>query len=218
MISPKIFEPYRGGSTRTEEGADCFGLVKMFGSRVLRLAKYITQSDSDAEDVLVETFLKVCPDGSEPRGSEAMRVRLVAIAATEALAKVRHPGHAQGEDDPCEDVIIREISTWGDNYLDRHSPDQTADILEQAMWSLDPMCRAVFVLRDIEEIPVEQTAGALSRSVAAVEVCHLRARLQLREQLTQRFRPPLAALEDSLLGEYCVDDDIAASYVRPRSR
>ena len=33
---------------------DYVDLVKMFGTRILRLAKYITESDADAEDVLVE--------------------------------------------------------------------------------------------------------------------------------------------------------------------
>ena len=99
-------------------------------------------------------------------------------------------------------MVIREIFAWGDDYQDRHSPEQTTDILEQAMWSLDPMCRAVFVLRDIEEIPVEQTARVLNRSVAAVEVCHLRARLQLREQLAPTFRQSLRALDDVLPSDY----------------
>ncbi len=106
----------------------------------------------------------------------------------EALAKLWNRRATAREDDPCEDVVIRELFVWGNNYRDRHSPEQTVDILEQAMWALDPMCRAVFVLRDIEEIPVEQTALALNRSVAAVEASHLRARLQLRERLTKYFK------------------------------
>jgi DNA-directed RNA polymerase specialized sigma24 family protein len=66
---------------------DCFDLVKMFGSRILRLAKYITESDAEAEDVVVETFLKACEDGSGSRADEGMRGRLVTIAVREALVK-----------------------------------------------------------------------------------------------------------------------------------
>ena len=72
------------------------------------------------------------------------------------------------------------------------------------MWSLDPICRAAFVLRDIEEIPVEQTALVLNRSVRGVDACLFRARLQLREQLARRFQPVPASLEDTLLGDYAV--------------
>lgn len=201
MIAPKILEPFRVDNQGAGSGQDCFDLVKKFGSRIHRLARYVTRNQSDAEEVLTETFLQACPDGNASRAGEAARVRLVLIAMKKALEKLRHRGHAAGEN-PDEEMVIREIFAWGDDFQDRHSPEQTTDILEQAMWSLDPMCRAVFVLRDIEEIPVEQTARALNRSVAAVEVCHLRARLQLREQLAQRFRPTLPALEETLLINY----------------
>ena len=113
------------------------------------------------------------------------------------MAKLSYRGDAEAEDN-LEDVVIREVFVWGDN---RHSPEQTTEILEQAMWSLDPICRAVFVLRDIEEIPIEQTALALNRSVRALETYLLRARLQLREKLARSFRP---ALPETLLGDYPV--------------
>jgi RNA polymerase sigma-70 factor (ECF subfamily) len=145
----------------------------MFGSRILRLAKYITWSDADAEDVLVETFLKACADGSGSRADEGMRVRLATIAVREALAKRSYRGHAEAEDTLREEVVIREIFVWGDNH---HSPEQTGEILEQAMRSLDPICRAVFVLRDIEGISVEQTALALNRTVPALEAATTQSR------------------------------------------
>jgi hypothetical protein len=49
MIAPKILETNRTAGRSEGEGADCFDLVKMFGSRILRLAEYITESDADAE-------------------------------------------------------------------------------------------------------------------------------------------------------------------------
>ena len=204
MIAPKNFEPDQTGGSSAGERVECVDLVKMFGRRILRLAKYITGNDADAEDVLVETFLTACADGSGSKANDGIRVKLATIAVREALAKLCHRVHSEGEDGLSQDVVIREIFVWGDNYGDRYSREQTDDILEQAMWSLDPMCRAVFVLRDIEEIPIEQTALALNRSVAAVEACLLRARLQLREQLARRFRPALARIEDPLWGDYPV--------------
>ena len=204
MIAPEILGPFRSEDAGRGSGEDCVDLVKRFGSRIHRLARYITRSDADAEAVLTETFLQVCPDGNGSRTGEGIRVRLVLIAVKRALEKLGHRGHAGDGENPGEEMVIREIFAWGDDYQDRHSAEQTTDILEQAMWSLDPMCRAVFVLRDVEEIPVEQTARVLDRSVAAVEVCHMRARLQLREQLAQRFRPPLPTLEDTLLSGYRV--------------
>ena len=204
MIAPKNWEPDGTASPSAGKGADCLDLVKLFGSRILRLAKYITESDADAEDVLVETFLIACADGSGSRADEGVRARLATIAVREALAKRCHRGHAEGEDQLCEDVVIREIFVWGDNYRHYHSPEQTAEMLEQAMWSLDPICRAVFVLRDIEEIPVEEAALVLNRSVAALRACLLKARLQLRERLARTFRQALPSIGEASLGDHPV--------------
>ena len=96
MIAPKILESNRTGGRSAVEGADCFALVTMFSSRILRLAKYITESDADAEEVLVETFLKACLGGTGSRADEGMRVRLGTIAVREALAKLSYRGARGG--------------------------------------------------------------------------------------------------------------------------
>jgi DNA-directed RNA polymerase specialized sigma24 family protein len=113
---------------------------------------------------------------------------------TIAVKKAFLRPHRWGEGGPrldevvesCEDVVIRELSVWG-NSNQQHDPREPASILEHGMRSLDPMCRAVFVLHDIEEISVELVAEILSRSVPAVKVCLLRARLQLRDVLTSEL-------------------------------
>ena len=51
-----------------------------------------------------------------------------------------------------------------------------------------PIFRAVFVLRDIDELSTEETADALSISIPAVKSRLLRARLQLRDKLTRFFK------------------------------
>jgi GNAT superfamily N-acetyltransferase len=53
---------------------------------------------------------------------------------------------------------------------------------------LDSMCRTVFVLRDMEQMSVEQVATILDGSLAAVGLCLLKARLQLREMLAHQMK------------------------------
>lgn len=188
VISPTSFEA--ACVRRAKAGDNCafFELVKVFARRIFSIAKHITQNDNDAEDVLIQTFLEVYSDLDECREDQKFWVWLVTIAVREAFSKLRHRGEGRPLPDPVdEDVVIRESSVWGDRYQQRYSLEQTTGILEHAMRSLDPMCRAVFVLRDIEEISVEHVARVLNRSVAAVEVCLLRARLQLREMLTREL-------------------------------
>ena len=129
-----------------------------------------------------------------------MWLRLVTIAVREAFSKLYSRSEDSRHLDPVvdsdEEVVVRELSVWGDDYLERYSRKRTTSVLEHGIGSLDPMCRTVFLLRDIEEIPVGDIAKIVNRSVAAVEVCLLRARLQLREMLTRQMRQ-LRAVEQA---------------------
>lgn len=167
-------------------------LVDAFGSRVFSIAKHITQNDDHAEDVLIETFLEVCSDLDECWEEEKLWLRLVTISVREVFSKLHKRGGGRpllGQvADSCEDLVVREFSVWGDDYQQRFSRERTMCALENGLRSLDPMARTIFVLREIEQISVEHIAGIVNHSVAAVEVCLLRARLQLRELLSRQMR------------------------------
>jgi RNA polymerase sigma-70 factor (ECF subfamily) len=90
----------------------------------------------------------------------------------------------QGE---AED-LVREIAVWEETPESNYSQEEMRRILDEAVESLDPIYRTVFVLRDVEELSTEETAAALDLSIPAVKSRLLRARLQLREKLTQFFR------------------------------
>ena len=63
-------------------------------------------------------------------------------------------------------------------------------LLEEALAKVDEKHRLVFLLRDVEGLSVKETAEALGLSEANTKVRLLRARLQLREQLTQTLGDP----------------------------
>lgn len=192
MISGSAFEAGWCGPRRAVGDRTSVRLVKAFGDRIYSIAKRITQSDEDAADVLIESFVEVCSDLDDCQDDGRVWLRLVTVAVREAFAKLRN--RLEGRPlfyratDACEELVVRELSYWGDHSPQRHPGQQTARQLEHGLSCLDPMCRTVFMLRDIEDIPVKQIANILNRSVAAVEVCLLRARLQLRETLTRQMR------------------------------
>jgi RNA polymerase sigma-70 factor (ECF subfamily) len=90
--------------------------------------------------------------------------------------------------DTGEDMVTREIAVWEDDPEKKYSREELAEILKEAVQSLKPSFRTVFVLRDIEELSTEETAETLGISIPAVKSRLLRARLQLREKLTRHFR------------------------------
>ncbi|MGH9663799.1 MAG: RNA polymerase sigma factor [Bryobacteraceae bacterium] len=180
---------------RAQAGDDAAftALVNAYDRKIFRLAKHITQSDEDAEDVLQETFLKAYEHLSGFQGNSKFYTWIVRIAVNESLMKLRKrkSDRTVPLDEPIdtgEEEVTREIAVWADNPEEHYSREEMGDILSQAVDNLKPSFRTVFVLRDIEEMSTEETADALGISVPAVKSRLLRARLQLRERLTRQFK------------------------------
>jgi RNA polymerase sigma-70 factor, ECF subfamily len=168
-------------------------LITHYERRVFRMAKQITQNDDDAEDVLQETFLKAYSHLDDFQGNSKFYTWLVRIAVNEALMKLRkrRSDRTVPLDEPIdtgEDEVVREVAVWDENPEQRYSREELGSILDEAIESLKPAYRTVFVLRDIEELSIEETAEALNLSISAVKSRLLRARLQLREKLTRLFK------------------------------
>lgn len=168
-------------------------LIKRYERKIYRLAKHITQNDEDAEDVLQETFLKAYEHLKDFQGQSKFYTWIVRIGVNESLMKLRkrRSDRTVPLDEPVdtgEDTVAREIAVWDENPEQRYSREEMGKILDEAVDTLRPAFRTVFVLRDIEELSTEETAEALNISVPAVKSRLLRARLQLREKLTRFFK------------------------------
>ncbi len=168
-------------------------LVARYDRKIFRLAKHITQSDEDAEDVLQEAFLKAFEHLGEFQGNSKFYTWIVRIAVNESLMKLRKRKSDRTVSldesiDTGEETVVREIAVWEENPEQRYSREELRDILDKAVDSLRPAFRTVFVLRDIEDLSTEETAAVLNLSIPAVKSRLLRARLQLREKLTRFFK------------------------------
>ena len=168
-------------------------LVNRYERKVYRLAKNITRNDEDAEDVLQDAFLKAYTHLDNFKGDSKFYTWIVRIAVNEALMRLRKrkTDRSVPLDEPVElgeETVQREIAVWEDNPEQQYSQEEWRRILDEAVESLKPDFRTVFVLRDIEELSTEETAETLGISVPAVKSRLLRARLALRERLTRQFK------------------------------
>ena len=168
-------------------------LVSRYERKVFRLTQHITGNREDAEDALQEAFLKAFSHLSQFQGDSRFYTWLVRIAVNESLMKLRKRKSTQAlsldQDIETEEVPIpREIAAWDPNPEQRYAQQEIREILDRAISTLPPIFRTVFVLRDLDHLSTEETAEALNLSVPAVKSRLLRARLQLREKLTQYFQ------------------------------
>jgi RNA polymerase sigma-70 factor (ECF subfamily) len=173
-------------------------LVSRHERKILRLTQHITGNREDAEDALQDSFLKAFSRIGQFQGDSQFYTWLVRIAVNESLMRLRkrraHPTVSLDEPIQTEDDFLpREHADWDDDPERHYAQQELREILDSAVQSLPPIFRAVFVLRDLEEMSTEETAQMLDLSVPAVKSRLLRARLQLREKLSKHFRRGIAA-------------------------
>jgi RNA polymerase sigma-70 factor (ECF subfamily) len=174
-------------------------LTNRHEQRVYSLALRMLRHEQDAEDVTQQTFLSALENLSGFRGEASFATWLLRIATHAALKVIR-------KQKGLDTVSLEEMTEPADGYdaiphpeyiADwRQSPEQlvhqneTRRLLDDALASLDEKHRLVFLLRDVEGLSVKETAAALGLSEANTKVRLLRARLQLREQLTRTLGDP----------------------------
>jgi RNA polymerase sigma-70 factor, ECF subfamily len=180
-------------AARTGDAKAFSELMRRYEGKIFRLAQHITQNREDAEDVLQETFLKAYEHLDQFKGDSKFYTWVVRIAVNQSLMKLRKRKTDRSVSldegiDTGEDTVVREIAAWDENPEQKYSREELGEILDNAVQSLAPPYRTVFVLRDIDELSTEETAEALDLSIPAVKSRLLRARLQLREKLTRFFK------------------------------
>lgn len=168
-------------------------LVERFQPRVYALARRIVPQVGDAEDVVQQTFLSMIEHLDSYREEASVAAWVLRIASNHALKLLRRQRtrHEVGLDAP--DGNDHYASLPHPDYIAqwRDTPDELAQrhevqvLLAQALTELDEKYRLIFVLRDLEGLSIRDTAHITGLTETTVKVRLLRARLQLRERLTQ---------------------------------
>jgi RNA polymerase sigma-70 factor (ECF subfamily) len=167
-------------------------LVKRYDRKLLRIAQSVTHNREDSQDAVQEAFLKAYQHLADFREASQFSTWLIRITLNQSLMKLRKRKVSKevslDEDSGSEgDLIPREIADWDPNPEQLYWGSELRDILTKTLEELVPVSRAVFVLRDIEGLSIEQTAAALNLSQSAVKSRLWRARLHLRNSLTKYF-------------------------------
>ena len=85
--------------------------------------------------------------------------------------------------DTGEEMVNREIAVWEDNPEQRYSRDEMQQILDDAVQSLKPDFRTVFILRDIEGLAYEEISEILGVNMGTVKSRLMRGRANLKARL-----------------------------------
>jgi RNA polymerase sigma-70 factor (ECF subfamily) len=183
---------------RAGDGAALEPLMERFASRVYRVAHGITGSAPDAEEVVQDVFLTLFRKAAGFEGRAALGTWLYRIAVNTALNKRR--GKRAQVEEPLEDHLPT-FEADGHRHGDRSflladwssMPDEALlsaegrAVVRVAVERLPVHYRTVLLLRDVEELSSEEVAEIVGDTVASVKSRLHRARMALRELLTQTY-------------------------------
>lgn len=165
-------------------------LVRRYNRVLYRTARAILRDDTEAEDVVQETYIRALRGLEGFRGESSLGTWLTRIVANEALMRRRRlaryaqvvPIDADAQERLEETVADEDAGPEGEAMR-----SEMRRALESGIDALPDLYRAVFVLRAVEELTVEETAAALDLPEATVRTRFFRARGLLRGALEKQL-------------------------------
>jgi RNA polymerase sigma-70 factor (ECF subfamily) len=165
-------------------------LMRRYNSRLFRIARAILKDDAEAEDAVQDAYLEAFRHIGEFRGQSQVATWLTRIAINQALMRLRRqkrervvvpfPGDGASSS-PQPEMIDRKAESPAAAALRA----EIRNVVESRIDELPPAFRAVFVMRDVEEMTVQETADCLGIPPATVRTRLFRARALLREALAR---------------------------------
>ena len=168
-------------------------LIRPYERSVYVMALSYVRNEADAEDIAQEAFLKAFHNLASFRAEAKFSTWLVSIALNEARSRLRREGSVRMEsiDQTPEEgghVSPAMLRDWREVPSEALERKEVRQMLKRAVTGLPDIYREVFLLRDVEELNIAETATTLGISIASVKVRLHRARLMLQKQLTPQLK------------------------------
>jgi RNA polymerase sigma-70 factor (ECF subfamily) len=214
---------------RRQEPGSIEALIAQYADRVYRLAMHITGSRPDAEEVVQDAFWRVVQKietfrGDAAFGSWLYRITTNCAYSTLRVRRARHQETWMHEGSVMVDAHVPEFQDWSARIADPALQFELRNVLTAALDSLPEAYRAIVVLRDVEELSLQDVSQITGLSVGAVKTRTHRARLVLRERLGEylsdrplSLSPPTRRRDDGRAGRRGLSSGSRISAVRSRS-
>ena len=168
-------------------------LIRPHERSVYVMALSLLHNEADAEDAAQEAFLKAFRNLANFRGDSKFSTWLISITLNEARSRLRSKKIARLEslDTPPEGeghVTPALLRDWREIPSEALERKEVRSLLQEAITNLPTIYREVFLLRDVEELSVSESAEALGITIASVKVRLHRARIMLQKKLVPQLK------------------------------
>jgi len=163
-------------------------IMRRYNQRLYRVARAILRNDGEAEDVMQDAYVRAYEHLDQFAGRAKFSTWLTRIAVHEALARQHRRNRYQDLESMSEqegDPMDR-FASLALNPEQQASNSEIRRLLEEAVEKLPDAYRAIFILRDVEDMSTTDAADALEITEENVKVRLHRARALLRKSLYAR--------------------------------
>ena len=170
-------------------------LLDRYEDRIFRLAYRFVRNETEAKEILQDTFLTIWRKLDTFKGDSQFSSWLYRVAANAALMRLRaqrrHP-EVSTEDLPIGYLdnygqIPPQTENWAKRPDDELQSEELRRHIQSAVDALPEIYRTVFLIRDVEGLSTEETAEVLQISVPTVKTRLHRARIALRDSISTYF-------------------------------
>ena len=177
-------------------------VVELYADRLYNLALKLTNDSFEAEDVVQEALLSAYKHISRFEGRSSLGTWLYRITYNSAMMRHRKKRpETVSIDEPVTlddgEQVPRQFFDWCCLPESDLLTAESLEYMNEAIQMLPEVLKTVFVLRDIEGLSTIDAADILDISVPAVKSRLHRARLFLREQLSEYFRDRVEVSKDN---------------------
>jgi RNA polymerase sigma-70 factor, ECF subfamily len=161
-------------------------LVDRHYSTCLKLATSILRDVPNAEDEVQNACWKAYEHIQQFQRDAKFSTWLTRIVVNQCLMRLRQQRRTKLvylEDAAAEEARAMEVPAQGISPEEELGKTQVAEVLQDEIRRIPPLLRNVFLLRDVQELPMQDVAEKLGISVAAAKSRLLRARSELRNRL-----------------------------------
>jgi RNA polymerase sigma-70 factor (ECF subfamily) len=170
---------------RGRDPAALWLIIKRHNQQLYRVARAVLDNDSEAEDAIQDTYIRALTHLSDFRGDARLSTWLTRIALNEALGRRRQ--RRSTVDLQALAGTTAPFSIQGENPEEATALAEIRRLLEHAVDGLPEPFRIVFVMRDVEEMSIEETALLLGLRQQTVSTRLHRARKLLRQALQDKL-------------------------------
>ncbi len=168
-------------------------LVRPYERSVYVMALSYMKNREEAEDVAQEAFLRAFRKLASFRAESKFSTWLISITINEARTRLRRQALVRmepldqlpDEDKGISPALLRD---WREIPSEAVERDEVRVMIQRAVEQLPEIYRQVFLLRDVEELTINETAEALNISIPSIKVRLHRARMMLQKQLAPQLR------------------------------